>query len=264
FMDHTHIFASKLVPSPRFPLIYNRKFAASKNLNANISFRDDFLRKEGLLQYYCRFNPRYATDEVEEAAGDFDSGFLRPGSLEFIYDVGRILADPVGASEFILAKRDLHFALPPYFELEHRLEQAPNRDSRVVISDQRDALQSPVADLDWRLNEHDYRSFKAAHDKLATELSALGLGRVQLEEITPELVRSRVQGHYHQIGTTRMSDEPKDGVVDRDCRVHGVGNLYIGGSSVFPTAGYSGPTMMIIAFAMRIADHIKVMRDVWQ
>jgi choline dehydrogenase-like flavoprotein len=67
--------------------------------------------------------------------------------------------------------------------------------------------------------------------------------------------------HYtdasHHIGTTRMSDDPRTGVVDKDCRVHGVGNLFIAGSSVFPTSGFANPTLTIVALAIRLAEHLK-------
>jgi choline dehydrogenase-like flavoprotein len=62
---------------------------------------------------------------------------------------------------------------------------------------------------------------------------------------------------FHHIGTTRMSDHPMQGVVDRNCRVHGIHNLFIAGSSVFPTAGSGPPTLLIVALAIRLADHLK-------
>jgi choline dehydrogenase-like flavoprotein len=62
----------------------------------------------------------------------------------------------------------------------------------------------------------------------------------------------------HPMGTTRMSDNPLEGVVDRDCQVHGVGGLYIAGSSVFPTGGHCNPTQMIVALAIRLADTLKL------
>jgi choline dehydrogenase-like flavoprotein len=257
FMDHIHIFASRFVPSSNFPLLYNRQFADAKKLNANVGFSDKFLREEGLLQYYCRFNPRYIEGDLQESVNDAISGFYEPGSISYINDLAALMTDPVGVGQYVLAGRQGYFTQPRYFELEHRLEQAPNADSRVIVSDRKDALGSQIADLDWRINEHDVRSFQLGQDKMVNELSALDLGRVQIETITSDIVKSRVAGHYHQIGTTRMSTEPGDGVVNSDCRVHGIGNLYIGGSSVFPTAGYSGPTMMIIGFAHRIADHIQ-------
>ncbi len=82
------------------------------------------------------------------------------------------------------------------------------------------------------------------------------MGRFELEEITMAKMRERGMGHFHHIGTTRMSADPKDGVVDPNLKVHDVGNLYIAGSSVFPTAGQSGPTMMLIGMAYRLAGHV--------
>jgi len=64
-------------------------------------------------------------------------------------------------------------------------------------------------------------------------------------------------GSYHHLGTTRMSDDPHRGVVDRHCRVHGVENLSIAGGSVFPTGGISNPTLTILALAIRLGDRIK-------
>jgi choline dehydrogenase-like flavoprotein len=62
---------------------------------------------------------------------------------------------------------------------------------------------------------------------------------------------------YHHIGTTRMSDEPSQGVVDRDCQLHGVAGVYVCGSSVFPTSGFANPTLTIAALSLRLADHLK-------
>ena len=66
-----------------------------------------------------------------------------------------------------------------------------------------------------------------------------------------------MHGGNHHLGTTRMASDPKAGVVDADCRVHGVANLYIAGSSVFPTGGCANPTLTIVALALRLADYIK-------
>jgi choline dehydrogenase-like flavoprotein len=56
-----------------------------------------------------------------------------------------------------------------------------------------------------------------------------------------------------------MHDDPKRGVVDRNNRVHGMGNLFVGDSSVFPTSGYANPTLTIVALALRLADHLKML-----
>lgn len=257
FMDHTHFFASRIKASDRFPLIYNRHYAEKFGLNVNLSFDDNFTRQNSLLQYYCRFNPIPPLSEAISAAGRLGDGFMEPGSVGYLEDVMRVVSDPLSVAEAVRWTFVRNTENPTYFEMEHRLEQAPNRDSRVVISDRRDKLGSLIADLDWRLNEHDIRSFEVGQQKIAEELERIGYGTVELEKIDRPLVESRIKGHYHQIGTTRMSAVPSQGVVDNECKVHGVENLYIGGSSVFPTAGYSGPTMMIVAFALRLCDHLE-------
>jgi choline dehydrogenase-like flavoprotein len=59
------------------------------------------------------------------------------------------------------------------------------------------------------------------------------------------------------MGTTRMHDDPKQGVVDRNCRVHGIDNLFVAGSSVFPTGGAANPTLTLLALTLRLADHLR-------
>lgn len=256
FMDHVHMSASKLIPSSKFPSLYNRRVLSGLNLNANLSFTDEYLRKQGILQYYCRFNPVYINDDVVDALHGIKNNILEPFSQELFDDIKTVVNNLTGVADYMSSYNGLSRPAPKYYHLEHRIEQAPNPDSRVVISKTKDALGVAQADLQWRLNEYDYRTFKVGHDKIINELSALGAGRFMTENITPELVDERATGHYHHIGTTRMSTYPSDGVVDSNCKVHSLSNLYVAGSSVFPSAGYSGPTMMIVAFTLRLAEHI--------
>jgi len=256
FMEHAAISASKFIPTSKFPKIYNFHYARSKKINANLSFTDDYLHKHNLLQYYCRFTPHYVTDEMLSAKDDVIHGFWKPGSLAYLADVAKVASEFDGELRRVFFKRGL-YSQPLYYSLEHRIEQAPNPKSRVVLSDRIDALGQRIADLDWQINEHDVATIKHGQTAIAREMAALGFGRLEEEEITRELVESRIKGHYHHIGTTRMSADPKQGVVDKNCTVHGIGNLHISGSSVFPTAGYSGPTMMIIALALRQAEYLK-------
>lgn len=146
-----------------------------------------------------------------------------------------------------------------------RAEQAPNPDSRITLGTDRDALgmQRPV--LDWRLSEIDKRSVSVLVDTLGQELERLGAGRVErapwLDDPgqmwrTDPLISSHPIGGFHHIGTTRMSEDPKKGVTDHAGRVHGMDNLYIAGSSIFPTSGWANPTLTIAALALRTADRI--------
>ena len=147
---------------------------------------------------------------------------------------------------------------PHGYEFWNNVEQAPNPSSRIGLAEDRDPLGVPVATIDWRLSDIDKEGIRYAHRCIAREVGRSGFGRmlVNLPEEEPELLAG-ANGIGHHIGTTRMSDDPRMGVVDRNCRVHGLANLFVAGSSVFPTGGYANPTMTIVALAERLGDHLK-------
>ena len=146
-----------------------------------------------------------------------------------------------------------------------RAEQAPNPDSRIRLSRERDAMGMPRIELDWRFSEIDKRTVSVLMDTFDRELRRCGLGKLErsawLADDGPEwetdpLISNHPIGGYHHIGTTRMSSSPRQGVVDDNCRVHGMSNLYVAGSSVFPTGGWANPTLTIIAMALRLGGEI--------
>jgi choline dehydrogenase-like flavoprotein len=132
------------------------------------------------------------------------------------------------------------------------MEQAPNPDSRVLLSAERDPLGCPRVILDWRLSAIDRHTAHRAHVILGEEMARAGLGRLRSAMRWPAALR----GARHHMGTTRMHADPRRGVVDADCRVHGIANLYVAGSSVFPTSGSANPTLTIVALAVRLARHV--------
>jgi choline dehydrogenase-like flavoprotein len=149
------------------------------------------------------------------------------------------------------------------FEVRLMTETLPNPCSRVELTDQQDAIGLNMATLDWRLTKQDRTSFS----------TIAGLAKKHLETTQGvELVLDRWiedasidwtkfinrDGHYgHHMGTTRMGLNPTDSVVDEHCKVHGLKNLYVAGSSVFPTFGFANPTLTIVALAIKLADHLK-------
>ena len=138
-------------------------------------------------------------------------------------------------------------------------EQAPNALSRVSLSPERDELGLYKACVDWRLTDMERRTTRVMTDTMDAELRRLGLGRISgTEWLDSEDWAGNFEDAYHHMGTTRMSIDPTKGVVDSNCRVHGVEGLYTCGSSVFPTGGYANPTLTIVALALRLADHLKV------
>jgi hypothetical protein len=152
----------------------------------------------------------------------------------------------------------LWYGRPPLDRLavQFNLDAAPNPDSRVTLGDEVDPLGLRRVRLDWQLSEIDERTIRWMAQQLATVVAASDFGRLRLD-FDPEDIRSAVGWHYHNISTTRMASDPADGVVDADCRVHGIDNLYMGGSSVFATCGGGSPTLMIVALAIRLGDHLK-------
>ena len=146
-----------------------------------------------------------------------------------------------------------------------RAEQAPNPASRVILTNDRDELGVPRIALDWRFSEIDKRSASVLMSTFDQELRRCDLGHLEqaswLDKDGPAwetdtLISNHPIGGYHHIGTTRMALSPRKGVVDADCRVHGLDNLYVAGSSVFPTGGWANPTLTIMALALRLADEL--------
>jgi choline dehydrogenase-like flavoprotein len=105
----------------------------------------------------------------------------------------------------------------------------------------------------------DIDSVVRSHEILDKWLQEQGVGRLDFladPEDRSEVVLNQALDGYHQIGLTRMSDEATEGVVDRDCRVFGTANLFVAGSSVFPTAGQANPTLPAVALALRLGDFL--------
>lgn len=138
-------------------------------------------------------------------------------------------------------------------------EQEPNPESRLEISEQRDALGSPRVAAFWKISEAERRSVVRLGQMLLEELPKAGMPAPILDDwiVRNSPHEAPLVDMAHIIGTTRMSDDPEKGVVDSQCKVHGIGNLYVAGSSVFPTSGHVNPTLMIISLALRTADQIK-------
>jgi choline dehydrogenase-like flavoprotein len=140
------------------------------------------------------------------------------------------------------------------------VEQSPDPESRVTLSDRKDALGMPLSKLDWRISEQERQTVRRLGQLICQELQRLGLPQPVLADWldAQENWRSQFVDRAHPTGTTRMSVNPKEGVVDSNCQVHGVAGLFIAGSSVFPTTGHANPTLMLVALSIRLADWLKI------
>jgi choline dehydrogenase-like flavoprotein len=138
-----------------------------------------------------------------------------------------------------------------------RAEQVPNRNSRVTLDDSTDCFGMPRARLHWDLTDQDRAGVERALHLCAAALEDRQVETQPMHGLADGGWMERIAGGAHHTGTTRMHRDPARGVVDEHCRVHGTSNLYVAGSSVFPTAGWAPPTLTIVALALRLADHLK-------
>ncbi|MES1215910.1 MAG: GMC family oxidoreductase [Bacteroidota bacterium] len=147
------------------------------------------------------------------------------------------------------------------YELFTRIEQAPNPASRVTLDTEKDALGVPRATLHWELTAFEKRSIRKIYELLGQQVGRAGIGRVKLMEFLEEAEDhswpSFAGAGWHHMGTTRMSDDPKRGVSDANCQVHGISNLFTAGASNYVTAAAPNPTLTLIALTIRLSDHLK-------
>ncbi len=176
-----------------------------------------------------------------------------------VRDIGDVAE--VAYHMLLTGQRGKAYAASGFLQCVQSCEQAPNPSSRVTLANEKDSLGLRRSQLDWRLTDLDRRTFRPLTESLAAEFTRLNIGRVRLADWMlggkDPLWGSDMSGGRHHMGTTRMAAEPERGVVDADCRVHHLDNLYIAGSSVFPTGGSVNPTLTIVALAVRLADHLK-------
>ncbi len=145
------------------------------------------------------------------------------------------------------------------YSLDFHAEQQPNPESRVRLGGDADVFNVPRLLIDWRYTRGDVETVRSALALLAADLERSGVGKLAYDPDLVEMEMTRY-GAYdgHHIGTARMGLDPRSSVVDQDCRVHGVQNLFIASSAVFPTSGQANPTLTIVALSLRLAAHLIV------
>lgn len=188
----------------------------------------------------------------------------------WLLHVRNVILDPFDTIAFLwhwltkrtLAKRKFPSVVLPSrgnrFSIDFHSEQEPNPDSRITLTDEKDALGMPRIRINWRYTEGDIRTVVKSIEVLKEEFARSGVGTLEYDEATlgEEIMRYGAYGGHH-VGTARMGVDPSRSVVDPDCRVHGVSNLHIASSAVFPTSGQANPTLTILALTLRLAGRLK-------
>lgn len=253
-LDLSHFFGT---PTP-----YGRVFIA-------LSPSTTMMHKYGLLNHNIRFDPVYEYENLpgfqplralkhkcimSDTLSEFTGIKPTIASLltwDRIKDISLNLAKlaQVSYKKIRNAPRNLKC-----IEIQSRLEQAPNPVSRVYLSEERNIFGKNKLALDWKIGSAEKESLKTFYHLLKPSWKNVGHLSGGLEE-TDQWPVSRDAAHH--LGTTRMAVTDKEGVVDKDCKVFGVDNLFIAGGSVFPTSGNALPTLTILALSIRLADLLK-------
>jgi hypothetical protein len=199
------------------------------------------------------FRDRISAAEVSSA--HFKNIAAHP--MQTMFGSSRLLARKVLSSN---QSSKFDFVSPTNtYLLRFHAEHSPYFDSRVTLSKETDPYGCPRLDVDFRYGANDTRSIVNAHRLLANWLTATGLGSLSFLKPDDQLeqwILDQALDGYHQIGLTRMSKNKHDGVVDENCATHDVKNLFIAGSSVFPTSGQANPTLPAVAMSLRLAAHL--------
>jgi len=202
--------------------------ANGTNFRAALAPREAFQRARGVL---CSL----ATVEAEVQLDGFGQATMTETATALGIDAANMRAFTIGCG----------------------MELAPDPDRRLSLGSETDALGMPRLKLDMRISDDDFLRYRATLTELGRQLLAARTGMVRILHRTRDEWMSVMDWGNHHMGTARMHADPRRGVVDANCQVHGVHNLFVAGSSVFPTYGASNPTLNMLALTLRLADRLK-------
>jgi choline dehydrogenase-like flavoprotein len=277
FMEHPHLWTGGFFPASvtisNSTGLYEVFRKNGTHVMGKITLGENTIRKERLLNWVTSIHPSHRLsynhyleyDEPGVAAINEIKSILRKGQINknMTNPIRKALSDPNGIFRYTYRKAKNHvkrdFSRSKHitvYRLNPMVEQAPNPESRVLLGTESDVFGQPRIKLNWQLTPLDTYTITRAMEILDEEFRRADLGHLAIET-KRDSVPKGIHGGWHHMGTTRMHSEPKYGVVNPNCRVHGVSNLYIGGASTFPTSGYANPVLTTVALAIRLADHIR-------
>jgi choline dehydrogenase-like flavoprotein len=254
FMEHMQIKSAWLyLPTPDPLKLYNIEPGVTK-MRCELATTPAMQKKHRILSGTASFFPIGIAKNSKSSIETWNNDDPRK-SLENFRTVNgaarknAILA-PTGSSTYMLSTR---------------IEQAPNPDSRITLDSEKDPLGMPRSMLHWELTPFEKHSTRKLYELIGQQVGAAGVARLQLmehfEDPNDNSWPEFTSGGWHHMGTTRMSDDPHTGVVDADCKMHGIANLFIAGASCFVTAAAPNPTLTIVALSLRLSDHLKKLQN---
>ncbi|MDB2576647.1 GMC family oxidoreductase [Planctomycetota bacterium] len=272
YMDHPSgcLARVRMNAGARFPDCLGLKGVASSTHRVDLGLRlsDEFVRQQQTMNSYVVWRPVYDLAPSQSLRRLFASLVIlskRPGQLATYAEVIRNLwqLEKVNFLKVAAYRLSLRIGLKDrrkanHFRLNFHIEQSPRPENQISLSSKKDPLGNPLSTLHWTLGDEEIRSVRLLHTEIKKIVDVSDdLTFEWLEGTPPDFSALQVSDSSHHMGSTRMGVDPATSVVDRDCKVHGIDNLHIAGSSVFPRAGFANPTFTIVAFALRLADRVK-------
>ncbi len=265
FQDHPNAMTG-FVDTPR-PRVFQEQFRKLRRHRITswpkLSFTEAAQRRGRYLNANAMMAYDYADDSaltrakelVAAARARRPSAVLRDGA-RLLRHVPELIAQ---AAHTAATGKAIRFD-PSRIKLQTFVEQIPDPDNRVRLSNARDRFGIPRPHLTWRIHADELRTMRAFTEAAGAEFRRVGLGEMTVAPWVDqgvEAARAEIKEYFHHAGTTRMASHPGEGVTDPDCRVFATDNLYIAGGSVFPTSGYANPTLTIVALAIRLGDTLR-------
>lgn len=272
FQEHARATDRYLIPEGTDALTERITGAAGTLRFSRLGISEKAQQEEELLNYYVNLNFGYAgqdTDQFWAIRRVINASRSPWNDSPYYQDIGggpnKVRWEDVKAS-IIKPHRTVQSlfgaALRPGFmkkwvELQSSIEQVPRRENRVALAPEKDELGMPQAELHWTLDDREKRTYFRGRELVLEELDRLepGLSKNRMDD--PEQWPDLIFGTWHHAGSTRMHEDSAKGVVDADAKVHGVDNLYVAGSSIFPTSGATSPTLTIVCLTLKLADHLQ-------
>jgi len=254
FMEHVHVNAAELWLNNTFPMSFYllnwgiTKGRAELAITANEQQKHRILNGTAKIDFLKNDRSRKSFFDMYSNEDPKKNGYIMSYSEKINKKIQLFKASRVEN-------------IDRAYGLNVKIEQVPNPDSRVFLDNEKDVLDMQKANLRWEITSFEKRSIKKMVELIGREVGVSDIGRIKLMESLHDgnnqnWIENRYPGCHH-MGTTRMSNNPKNGVVDLNCKIHSLNNLFVAGSSCFTTSGSANPTLTLIALSLRLSNYVK-------
>jgi choline dehydrogenase-like flavoprotein len=276
FQEHARATDRYIIPEGTTALTERISGAAGTLRFSRLGISEKAQREEELLNYYVNLNFGFAGQDtpqwwairrvVNASRSPWnDSPYYQdigggPNAVRW-EDVKTSLVKPHRTIQSLFGAALRPNFMRKWVELQSSIEQVPRPENRVALSSEKDELGVPRAELHWTLDDREKRTYFRGRELFLEELDRLepGLSKNRMDD--PEQWPDHIFGTWHHAGATRMHVDPTKGVVDADAKVHGLDNLFVASSSIFPTSGATSPTLTIVCLTLRLTDHLVPLLD---